>query len=481
MVERAEVELGGGVAPAPVVAAIGLGANLGDREAQLASALRALERTPGVVLLRRSRWIETAPEGGPPGQGPYLNGAALVETRLRPEELLGELLRIERKLGRERREGERNAPRRIDLDLLLHGDERLSGEALTVPHPRMVGRRFVLEPLAELCPERIVPGTDRTVEQCLRDLPEAPRPDALVRLDSPAAAREWCAAVRAQGLSLGFVPTMGALHEGHLELVRRALVDNDRACVSIFVNPLQFDEARDFEDYARDFEGDAARLAAVGCSMVFTGTPVQFFPELSASGELPRHARVAPGPAALGLEGEFRPGHFEGVATIVERLFDVVQPGTAYFGQKDYQQSLVVADLARRRGAPRIVVCPTVREPSGLALSSRNRRLDETGRARALAIPRALRAARAAWEAGERRAPQLGQVMRAELENSGLEVEYADVRDPGAWSAATPDSLLERGVALIAARAGAVRLIDNHDLDLPLGPAGDRPGSSDAP
>ena len=136
--------------------------------------------------------------------------------------------------------------------------------------------------------------------------------------------------------------------------------------------------------------------------MVFTGTLAQFFPELGADGELPREARVSPGASALGLEGEFRPGHFEGVATIVDRLFDVVGADRAYFGRKDFQQTLVVSELAERRGDPRIVVCPTVREASGLALSSRNARLDAAARERARAIPRALAAARRAWEAGER-------------------------------------------------------------------------------
>ena len=262
-----------------VVAAIGLGSNLGDRAGQLASALRALERTPGVVVLRRSAWYETAPVGGPAGQGPYLNGAALLETRLGPVELVERLLEIERKLGRER--GERNAPRTVDLDLLLYGELASDDPVATVPHPRMAERRFVLEPLAELCPDTEVPGRSRTVAQLLAELPPFGSPASeMVRFPDPAAARAWCRDVRARGSTLGFVPTMGALHEGHLELVERSVAENDHTCVSVFVNPLQFDEKADFERYARDFEGDAELLASVGCSMAFTGTLRGFFPEL---------------------------------------------------------------------------------------------------------------------------------------------------------------------------------------------------------
>ena len=453
----------------PVVAAIALGSNLGDREAHLAAALRALEKASDIVVLRRSSWVETDPVGGPAGQGPYLNGAALVETRLHAGELLDELLRIEEKLGRQRVADERNAPRTMDLDLLLYGNETLDTPELTLPHPRMAERRFVLEPLAQLCPERSIPGLERTVAECLEALGESCDSGGLVRLANPEAAREWCAKARAEGLRLGFVPTMGALHEGHIRLVRRALEENDRVCVSVFVNPLQFDEASDFEGYTRDLDGDSEKLAAAGCSMVFTGTLEEFFPEKPADGELPTAVRVDPGPAAAGLEGEHRPGHFEGVATIVDRLFEVVVPHSAYFGRKDYQQTLVVADVARRRGGePEIVVCPTVREPSGLAMSSRNARLDDGERARALAIPRALAAASAAWQSGERDLERLAAALRRELEASDLEIEYAEIRDPDDWSSAARAAPLARAVALVAARAGKVRLIDNHELGEPF-------------
>lgn len=288
------------------------------------------------------------------------------------------------------------------------------------------------------------------------------------RLPDPASARTWCAEHRAAGATLGFVPTMGALHDGHLSLVRRALLENDLACVSVFVNPLQFDEASDLASYPRDFEGDAALLQRVGCQMVFTGTLAQFFPgELRADGTLPAERLLAPGPCALGLEGVCRRGHFEGVATIVDRLFDVTGPDVAYFGQKDFQQSLVVTDLARRRGAPRVVVCPISREPSGLARSSRNERLSPEERARAACLSRALSLAGRAWLGGERDAARLDSLLRAELERAGVDVEYATVRERDRWSAGTPRGAIVAPVALVAARVGPVRLIDNHLLDEP--------------
>ncbi len=273
----------------------------------------------------------------------------------------------------------------------------------------------------------------------------------------PSAAAHWCAVQREQGLSLGFVPTMGALHEGHLGLVRRAAAEHDGVCVSIFVNPLQFDEKSDFERYPRDFERDARLLEGVGAAMVFTGTLAGFFPDGQPVLE-------DPGPAAAGLEGALRPGHFAGVATIVRRLFEFVRPGCAYFGQKDFQQTRVVLDLARRLGFPPIVVCPTAREPDGLARSSRNVFLGPGERAAAAAIPRALEAARARWVEGERRPAELARALRAGLERAPFALEYATVRDPERWSADEPRTELERAVALVALRLGAVRLIDNRAL-----------------
>ncbi|MCE9593395.1 MAG: pantoate--beta-alanine ligase [Planctomycetes bacterium] len=284
------------------------------------------------------------------------------------------------------------------------------------------------------------------------------------RRDDPVSASDWCRAQLVAGRKLGFVPTMGALHEGHLSLVRRARAECGLVAVSVFVNPLQFNEARDFERYPRDFDGDARLLADAGCDLVFTGTLEQFFPE--SGGARDRIAWREPGASAEGLEGALRPGHFRGVATIVARLFELVRPTRAYFGEKDFQQTLVVRQVARELGYPTIVVCPTLREPSGLARSSRNELLSAEQRERAVAIHRGLLRSRALWrEDGERRADALRAPIREELALAHLELEYAELRDPDDWTSAEPVAPLERAVALVAARAGSVRLIDNLRLD----------------
>ena len=284
---------------------------------------------------------------------------------------------------------------------------------------------------------------------------------SLARLPDPRAARAWCAA-RAEGSTLGFVPTMGALHEGHIGLVRRSVSENERTCVSVFVNPLQFDDPLDLERYPRDLDADAELLEAAGCDMVFTGTLAGFFPEASSPAEIPRRE---PGPAAVGLEGAFRAGHFAGVATIVARLFALVVPDRAYFGEKDFQQSLVVHRVARELGYPRIEVCPTAREPDGLARSSRNLLLSGEGRRRAVGVSAALFATRRAWRAGERDAATLRARLAEALARGGIEAEYAALRDPERWSASEPTGPLERARALVAARVDGVRLIDTLALD----------------
>lgn len=447
------------------VAAIALGANRGEPERTFKRALNIMERDADVAVLRRSTWRATDPVG-PAGQAPYTNGAVLVETTLGPVALLEHLRAIEEHLGRDRANEERFGPRVLDLDLLFarvsgEADEvRVHEDALTLPHPRMEERLFVLEPLAEVAPDHVLARAGVTVAEQLERVRAG---GGLLALESVEEARRWCAASREAGGTLGFVPTMGALHEGHLELVRRAARENDRVCVSIFVNPLQFNDPADLERYPRDFAGDAGLLAGAGASMAFTGTLEGFFPD-GVDG-----ARVEPGPAAAGLEGEFRPGHFEGVATIVARLFETVEPTRAYFGAKDLQQYLVVEGVARERFPDvEVVRCATVRSPGGLALSSRNALLSEAGRETALGIPAALRQARDAWRAGQRDAATLAGVLRAALERAGgLDVEYAEVRDPGAWTADAPDGVLPRAAALVAAKVEGVRLIDNMELDTP--------------
>ena len=284
----------------------------------------------------------------------------------------------------------------------------------------------------------------------------------MLHLDSPAEAAHWCSAQRERGSTIGFVPTMGALHNGHLSLITRACDENAACCASIFINPLQFEDTEDYNAYPRDTESDLALLEAHGCNMVFMGSLDQFFPE---SSDINQIKTLPAGPYGSGLEEQFRPGHLDGVRTIVERLFLTVGASRVYFGEKDFQQTLVVADLAQQMGYPEVVVCPTVREDSGLALSSRNVRLSVDEKTRAQQIYPALLAARDAWSSGERDPGRLSAIMIECLNHDGLVVEYAEVRDPGRWIAQPQTTPLEHGQALIAVRIGSVRLIDNLRLD----------------
>src|SRR5262249_47716721 len=202
-------------------------------------------------------------------------------------------------------------------------------------------------------------------------------------------------------------------------------------------------------------EGDARLLAGAVVSMLFTGTLQQFFPAARDAAAIPPRD---PGPDAAGLEGEFRPGHFAGVATIVARLFEGVRPARAYFGAKDFQQPRIVRHLARERGETEIVVCPTSRDPDGLARSSRNQLLGEEDRRRALVLSRALRAARDTWRAGERDPRALERVVQRELPRQRVDGEYAAVRDPQG-PAELPRGPLTRARALRAARVGPHPLV----------------------
>lgn len=284
----------------------------------------------------------------------------------------------------------------------------------------------------------------------------------MLHLSSPAEAKKWCASERRQKKTIGFVPTMGALHRGHLSLLDRARQENTACCVSIFINPLQFEDGQDFDAYPRNLNTDLSLLADNGCDMVFQGTLEQFFPEIDHHNSIPL---IPAGHFGKGLEEEFRPGHLDGVRTIVDRLFKVVGESKAYFGEKDFQQTLVVSDLARAIGYPKVIVCPTVREASGLALSSRNSLLKAEQENEVIKIYQALLAAKKCWQQGERNPETLCRAMNDILEASTLVMEYAAIRDPENWSASPPYSHLNQAQALIAARMGNVRLIDNMRLD----------------
>jgi pantoate--beta-alanine ligase len=254
--------------------------------------------------------------------------------------------------------------------------------------------------------------------------------------------------------SLGFVPTMGFLHEGHLSLVRRARKENDHVAVSIFVNPIQFLPTEDLQAYPRNEERDLALLEKTGTDLIFLPTVSAMYPEGTCTFvEVDSLSQV--------LEGAFRPGHFRGVATVVIKLFNLVEPTRAYFGQKDAQQTLVikkmVADLNMNL---EVVVCPTIREANGLAMSSRNVYLSPEQRRSALVISQALFAARDRWAAGERDGETLRNFMRNMIARiPGIQIDYVSLADPE--NLTELERAGESALALLAVRIGGVRLIDN--------------------
>jgi pantoate--beta-alanine ligase len=261
--------------------------------------------------------------------------------------------------------------------------------------------------------------------------------------------RAW----RAAGDSVALVPTMGALHRGHLELVRLAKARCRRVVVSIFVNPAQFAPHEDFDRYPRDEAGDLAKLAAEGCDLVWSPDRTEMYPEGFAT-------RIVPGGAAEGLEGEFRPHFFAGVATVCCKLFTQVAPDIAVFGEKDYQQLCVVRQLVRDLDLPlEIAGLPTVREPDGLALSSRNVYLSVEERRIAPMLRRAIGEVASAARNGQALAAAIAEGKNA-LATAGFRVDYLEVRDAGTLRPAAPEAGRPLRV-LVAAWLGKTRLIDN--------------------
>ncbi|HWF57209.1 MAG TPA: pantoate--beta-alanine ligase [Candidatus Dormibacteraeota bacterium] len=292
------------------------------------------------------------------------------------------------------------------------------------------------------------------------------------RLDTPEELRRWSERCRAAGLLVGLVPTMGALHAGHRSLIRRARADCDRVVVSIFVNPLQFGPGEDLDTYPRPLDADLAALTEERVDAVFAPTVEAMYGRSAAT-----TVRVDPSITAV-LEGVHRPGHFDGVATVVAKLLIACRPHRAYFGQKDAQQCAVVRHLARDLDTGvEIAVCPVVRDPDGLALSSRNLYLGADQRRRALAIPTGLSAAAIAFEAGERSAAALCELVRRPLEEAGLAVDYVAAVD--AVSFAAVDVAGAGCQILVAGRMGATRLIDVIRLGIDQAPldAGGAQGS----
>lgn len=276
----------------------------------------------------------------------------------------------------------------------------------------------------------------------------------MIDVASVAEMRAWSRAQRREGRRVGFVPTMGYLHEGHLRLVDRARVLSDATVVSIFVNPLQFGPGEDLDRYPRDLPRDRSLAVERGADCLFVPKVTEMYAE-------PALVRVTPGPLADHLCGARRPGHFEGVLTVVAKLLHIVEPDVAVFGRKDAQQARLIRRMVSDLNwSVAIDVAPTTREPDGLAMSSRNAYLQPADRERAARIPAALRAAHAAFAGGETSAQAICDAVRATLgADPGIDVEYVEAVDPDAL---TPVVAVDHKTLLaVAARVGSTRLIDN--------------------
>lgn len=286
------------------------------------------------------------------------------------------------------------------------------------------------------------------------------------------ALRVRTAAVRAQGRSVGLVPTMGSLHEGHDSLIVRARSERDEVVVSIFVNPLQFVGGEDFERYPRDEAADLARCEALGVDVVWAPPADQMFP--------PGVTTRAPDPGPVGdrFEGASRPGHFAGVLTVVHRLFDVTGRSAAYFGEKDAQQLFVVRTMVRELALPvEVVACPTVRDADGLARSSRNAYLSSEERGEAGCLFLGLSEAAALARVGESDARVLVATIAREVGAASLaRLDYVDIVDDATFDAVEDLGPVAQARALVAARFPGARLIDNLALPRPRLSPGDRLG-----
>lgn len=270
--------------------------------------------------------------------------------------------------------------------------------------------------------------------------------------------RSLVAAERGAGASVALVPTMGALHDGHLALVARARELADVVVVSIFVNPLQFGPGEDLDRYPRTLDADVAALDGLGVAFVFAPSAAEMYPDGPSS------TRVVAGEVGGLYEGASRPGHFDGMLTVVAKLFHIVVPDVALFGQKDAQQVFLVRRMVRDLDLPlAIEVVPTVREGDGLALSSRNRFLDEGARRTALVLSEALAAAADAATDGVDEA--LAEAVAAFGDHDGAELDYFVIVDPATFLPVGADAS-GPALALVAAKVGATRLIDNRAIEL---------------
>lgn len=424
---------------------IALGSNIGNRAFFIDSAVKRINRERGITVKRRSSIYETLPVGGS-NQPRYLNGVLKIDTVLNPHKLLSRLMRIEKSLGRRRTE--KNSPRTIDLDILLYDDIILNSDELVLPHPRMHKRDFVLFGMREIAPEAMHP----VLKKSIRDIYNRKRPMKIIK--SPKEMYCYLSSLKTRGKTIGFVPTMGYLHDGHLSLIKKARQENDVVVISIFVNTLQFGPREDYRSYPRDFKRDKALAKNAGVDVIFN-------PDVRDMYTRNHSTFVNVEKISENLCGRFRPRHFKGVATVVMKLFNIVPADTAYFGQKDAQQAFVIMRMAKDLNiAVKIKMLPIVREKDGLAMSSRNIYLDSNQRQEAPALHKSLCAAKKMIKKGERDSKKIIRKMNDLIhKESSAKIQYISIVDTKELK--DVEKIKGRVLIALAAYFGKTRLIDN--------------------
>ena len=279
----------------------------------------------------------------------------------------------------------------------------------------------------------------------------------MLTLTSPEEMSQWRKHISDEGTSIGFIPTMGSLHEGHASLIRESTKNNTHTVVSVFVNPTQFTNSEDFEKYPRDVAADESLLRSLDVDVLYSPSAAEMYPKGF-------YSSIDPGHIATVFEGASRPGHFNGVATVVVKLLNTVEPTNAYFGKKDRQQLAVIRQVVRDLDIHiNIVGNSTVRDHDGLALSSRNSRLSPMERRAAVVVPESLQTIISSFQNGERKSENLIQIGMQVLEKeSKCNVDYVVVVDPDTMKEL--DTATESSVVCVAATFGSIRLIDNTEL-----------------
>ena len=447
---------------------LGLGSNMGDRLKWLRFAVSFLAGHPGITIGKISSVYETSP-WGVEGQENYYNAVVEISTELGPYELLQLTQKAEELSGRERKY--HWAPRRLDIDILLIEGLVLDDPRLTVPHPLMKQRLFVLQPLAEIAGCMTLPdgeklsdilcgiGGEQKVKLLIKGSEWMRGNEQMKTVSSVKEMGELARSWHKEGKTVGLVPTMGYLHQGHLSLIEAARNNNDIVVVSIFVNPTQFGPNEDYERYPRDLAADSLACEQAGVDVIFAPEPREMYPEHFIT-------YVEPTQLETRLCGVTRPIHFRGVCTVVLKLFNIVQPDNAYFGQKDAQQFFILERMVRDLNLDDKLTLhrmPIIREEDGLARSSRNVYLSQEERQQALCLSRAVAAAERCYAAGQRDSQSIISLMEKEISSSPLaRIDYLTLVDTVDL---LPVSRIEGPVLVaMAVYFGNTRLIDNTIL-----------------